>query len=150
MEKKPTVIIGADHAGFAMKEMLVAALYADGFRIVDVGARRLVATDDYPDYAAKVARQVAAGKGMGILLCGSGAGVCFSANKIRGVRATLAPSVAALKSMRADDDVNVLCVSARFVSEKQALAQARAFLATPFIPEKRFVRRLKKVARLEK
>jgi ribose 5-phosphate isomerase B len=150
MQKQMTVIIGADHAGFAMKETLVSQLQKEGFLVVDVGARRLTPTDDYPGYALKVGRQVAAGKGMGILLCGSGAGVCFSANKIRGVRATLAPSVAALKSMRADDDVNVLCLSARFLSEKQALAQVRTFLKTPFTFEKRFVRRLEKVARLEK
>lgn len=149
MQKQPTVIIGADHAGLAMKNTIVATLRTEGFRIVDVGACRLIATDDYPEYAARVARRVVAGKGKGILLCGSGAGVCFTANKFSGIRASVAPSLAALKSMRADDDINVLCLSARFLSEKQAIAQVRAFLRTPFLPEKRFVRRLKKVATLE-
>ena len=141
--------IGADHAGFALKEKLVALLAQQGFRVRDLGARVLVPGDDYPAIAAKVARAVGAGKGMGVLLCGSGAGVCFTANKFPGVRASLATSPAALCSMRADDDLNILCLPARFCSYARARAMLREFLETTFSGAVRHRRRLRAVSRIE-
>jgi ribose 5-phosphate isomerase B len=79
------IVIGADHAGFKLKEHLKKYLSKKGYKVVDKGAKKLVKTDDYPDYAEKVAKAVK--KDKGILVCGSAEGVSIAANKIKGIRA---------------------------------------------------------------
>ncbi len=124
--------IGSDHAGFDVKEMLKAALTEKGWAVEDKGTFSTESAD-YPDYAHEVATAVETGKApLGILVCGSGNGVCITANKHHGVRAALAwtPEIAQLA--RQHNDANIICVPARFVTEADARAIADAFLQTAF------------------
>ncbi|MEK9130831.1 MAG: RpiB/LacA/LacB family sugar-phosphate isomerase [Patescibacteria group bacterium] len=136
---KPTIYLGADHAGFELKERLKSSL-PDA---IDLGANTLVADDDYPSIARAVAEAVVSDPGsVGILSCGNAVGVCVVANKTKGIRAGIGFSIEAARSMRNDDDVNVLCVPGRIAIMDDAVEIAKAFLATPFSNEERHVRRL--------
>ena len=124
--------IGADHAGYAMKELLKRELDQLGFAAVDLGAQSEQASD-YPEFAHSVAQRVAAGEARrGVLLCGSGIGMDIVANRYPGVRAALAwePSIAELS--RKHNDSNVLVLPSRFMSEADAVAALRAWLQTDF------------------
>jgi ribose 5-phosphate isomerase B len=153
-----TIYIGADHAGFELKQALKRFLQQHGYRVVDVGAHKLAPTDDYPIYAYKVAKAVAQGKGMGILACGSAEGICIAANKIKGVRAVAVRDVATAKLSREHNDANVLCLSGGrmripqpwlTLKPKQAERIVLAWLTTPFSKAARHVRRLKQITRIE-
>lgn len=142
------IAIGADHAGYALKEKLKAWLSADGHRVIDHGTH---STDsvDYPDYAAAVAEAVRAGGAeRGVLVCGSGIGMAMAANKVAGVRAAVAgdPDVARLS--RQHNDANVLALGARLTTPTQALAVVQAWLATPF-EGGRHARRVDKLSQLD-
>ncbi len=143
-----TIYIGADHAGYKMKELLKRKLSAWDHRVVDLGARKLVPNDDYPEYATAVARAVVAKKGRGILLCGSGVGMCMAANKIPGVRAALGWSEGLARTARTDDDTNVLCLPARLRTLDPVESILKVWLKTKFSGAARHKRRLKKVAAL--
>src|SRR5574342_30380 len=147
MEQK-TVYIGADHAGFALKEHLKKFLQKKGYPVKDLGAHKFVKGDDYPDYAAKVAKAVQKG-GKGILVCGSAEGVCIAANKLKGIRAVPVWSLQNAKLSRQHNDANILCLSGWQLPKKKAEQITLAWLKTPFSREKRHVRRIKKIARLE-
>jgi ribose 5-phosphate isomerase B len=124
--------IGADHAGFALKERLKAELVALGFQPLDLGTHSADSTD-YPDYAHPVAARVERGEARrGVLLCGTGLGMSYAANRHRGVRAAVAwtPEIARLS--RAHGDANVLVLPARFVSDADGVAILRAWLTEPF------------------
>jgi ribose 5-phosphate isomerase B len=124
--------IGADHAGFELKEILVAELERRGFDVEDVGTHSTDSTD-YADYAHPVAREVETGEAQrGILMCGTGLGMSYAANRHHGVRAAVAwtPEVAALA--RQHNDANVLVLPARFVDAETARAILGAWLDTPF------------------
>ena len=124
--------LGSDHAGFEYKEALKAILAAEGWAIEDVGTHSAASTD-YPDYAHPVAQMVEDGKAAaGILVCGSGNGVCMTANKHKGIRAALCwnEDVAALA--RQHNNANVLCLPERFVSLELAKKMAEIFLSTEF------------------
>ncbi|MBP6668001.1 MAG: ribose 5-phosphate isomerase B [Gemmatimonadales bacterium] len=129
----PEVIpIGADHAGFALKERLKQELAALGYAPLDLGTHSADSTD-YPDYAHPVAARVERGEvARGILLCGTGLGMAYAANRHQGVRAAVAwtPDVARLA--RAHNDANILVLPARFVSEQDGIDILRAWLDTPF------------------
>lgn len=151
------VTIGSDHAGFALKEHLKTFLRSKGYAVDDKGAFKLDKNDDYPDYAAKVARAVQK-KGMGILVCGSAEGVCIAANKIKRIRAVAVRSTALAKLARQHNDANVLCLAggamkdgARVgLSKRLAERVALTFLTTPFSGEARHVLRINKIAGLER
>ena len=124
--------IGADHAGVALKTRLVAELKALGYQPEDVGTN---STDsvDYPDFAHEVAQRVETGQARrGVLLCGTGLGMAYAANRHAGVRAAVAwsPEIAALA--RSHNDANVLVLPARFVTEEQGVSILRTWLETPF------------------
>ena len=124
--------IGADHAGYALKEILVAELERRGFDVEDVGTHSNESTD-YADYAHPVAREVETGEAKrGILMCGTGLGMSYAANRHPGVRAAVAwtPEVAALA--RQHNDANVLVLPARFIDAETARAILGAWLDTPF------------------
>jgi len=124
--------IGADHAGFALKERLKAELEALGFEPVDVGTHGTESVD-YPDYAKQVASQVAEGAvTRGVLTCGTGLGMSYAANRFAGVRAAVAwtPEIAELA--RRHNDANVLILPARFVREEQGVEILRRWLEAPF------------------
>ncbi|MBL8985590.1 MAG: ribose 5-phosphate isomerase B [Gemmatimonadales bacterium] len=127
-----SIPIGADHAGFPLKERLKAELAALGFDPVDVGTHSTDSTD-YPDYAHVVADKVARGEvKRAVLLCGTGLGMSYAANRHHGVRAAVAWSPEVAKLAREHNDANVLVLPARFVSEEQGLEILKTWLATPF------------------
>jgi ribose 5-phosphate isomerase B len=144
------IVIGADHAGFELKEKLRAELERAGHELVDVGAHEYDAHDDYPDFAAAVARAVVGGQGeKGILVCGSGVGACIAANKIRGARACLCHDIYSAVQGVQHDDMNVLCLGGMIVGEALARQLVTGFLSASFLPQERFQRRLDKVLALE-
>ena len=144
------IVIGADHAGFDLKEKLRGEMERAGHELVDVGAHEYDAHDDYPDFAAAVARAVVNGEGeKGILVCGSGVGACIAANKIRGARACLCHDIYSAVQGVQHDDMNVLCLGGMIVGEALARQLVIGFLSASFLPQERFQRRLDKVLALE-
>lgn len=124
--------IGADHAGFAMKEQLKEELRRLGYEPVDVGAKSEEASD-YPPFAHAVAEQIASGQARrGVLLCGSGIGMDIAANRHRGVRAALAWQPAIAELSRKHNDSNVLVLPSRFMSQEDASATLKKWLETEF------------------
>jgi ribose 5-phosphate isomerase B len=124
--------IGADHAGFQLKERLVKELASLGYEPVDVGTHTLDSVD-YPDFAHRVAERVQSGESArGVLLCGTGLGMSYAANRHPGVRAAVAwtPEIAHLS--REHNDANVLVLPARFLDEEQGVSILREWLSTPF------------------
>lgn len=126
------IAIGSDHAGFEYKEAIRQALAAAGWQVADKGTYSLASTD-YPDYAHQVATMVAAGEAAaGILVCGSGNGVCMTANKHQGIRAALCWTDELAALARQHNNANVLCVPARFVAPELAQQMVATFLSTLF------------------
>ncbi len=143
--------MGADHGGFALKEELGSWLTGLGHEVVDAGAFSLDPLDDYPEFSEAVGKSVADGAvDRGVLICGSGVGACIAANKIRGVRACLCHDVYSAHQGVEHDDMNVICLGARVIAGELARDLLTAFLVAEFRHEERFVRRLEKVAELEK
>ncbi len=146
-----TIYIGAAHRGFARKEHIKTWLVRNGYHVVDCGASVYDADDDYPDYAQAVARRVAIDtNARGIVICGSGVGVCIAANKIDGIRAGLALSPAHVRDATQHDHLNMLCLSADYMTDDEANACVRAFLETCYSQEERHVRRVKKITKTHK
>jgi ribose 5-phosphate isomerase B len=131
-DSKLPIALGSDHAGYEYKEFLKQALTKAGWTVDDKGTNSPDSTD-FPDYAHPVANAVEIGSAAaGILVCGSGNGVCMTANKHHGVRAALAWTEDIAKLARQHNNANVLCLPARFVSSQEAQVMVEAFLATAF------------------
>ena len=129
---KESIPIGADHAGVALKERFKTELERLGFAAEDVGTHSSESVD-YPDYAHQVADKVARGQAArGILLCGTGLGMSYAANRHHGVRAAVAWSPEVAKLSREHNDSNVLVLPARFVSDEQGLEILKTWLSTSF------------------
>jgi ribose 5-phosphate isomerase B len=144
------VYVGADHRGFALKNQLVNWLILEKINVEDVGAHQFDPDDDYPDIAQKLAQRVVSdSNSVGVVLCGSGVGVTVAANKVDGVRAGLALSQSEVAHARSADDINVLAISAEAVTLEEAKRLVQTFLVTPFNSQKRYVRRLQKIAKME-
>ena len=144
------VTIGADHGGFPLKAELAAYIQELGYELVDVGAHHFDPLDDYPDFAEAVALNVAEGKSeRGVMICGSGVGASITANKIRGVRASVCHDTYSAHQGVEHDEMNVLCLGARIVGGEIAREIVAAFLAARFIPEEKYVRRLNKIKTLD-
>jgi ribose 5-phosphate isomerase B len=142
------ILIASDHAGFELKETLEAELRALGYAVDDLGPTSDASTD-YADYAHPLARQMSEGAAeRGILLCGTGLGMSYTANRYPHVRAAVAwtPEIAALA--REHNDANVLVLPARFVGEAEGKAILKAWLDTPFAGG-RHARRVAKIERDE-
>lgn len=143
------IAIGADHAGFPLKEHLKAWLMAQGHRVLDFGTDSAQAVD-YPDYAALVAAAVSSGSAVrGVLVCGSGIGMAIAANKVVGVRAASCGDPDAARLSREHNDANVLTLGARVVGREAALAIVEAWLRTDFAGG-RHTLRVEKVMALER
>jgi len=126
------IAIGSDHAGFALKEKLRARLAAEGHELVDFGTNSAESCD-YPEFAEKVADQVADGRAeRGILVCYTGIGMAMAANKVRGVRAAPAEYEDEVRLTRQHNDANVLTLGAKRLSEEQAMDMVNIFLSTEF------------------
>lgn len=142
--------IAADHGGFELKVQLVAALKSAGYKVVDFGAKKLVTSDDYPDFVVPLAKAVANGEiTRGLAICGSGVGACVAANKVPGVRACLIHESFSAHQGVEDDDMNMICLGGRVVGFALALELAKTFLKAKYRNTKRFQRRLKKITVLE-
>jgi ribose 5-phosphate isomerase B len=142
------IAIGADHAGFRLKEILRDRLAKRGHEVVDTGTSSEESTD-YPDFAEKVAGQVARGEAdRGILVCSTGVGMSIAANKVRGIRAALAVNPEEVALGRSHNDANVLALGARYTAEPEAVAMVDVFLSTPF-EGGRHARRIGKIAGIE-
>jgi ribose 5-phosphate isomerase B len=143
--------IASDHAGYQLKKYLTRYLKVQLKRdFEDLGPEEYDKEDDFPDFAAKVARKVASKKdALGILICGSGQGVCITANKFKGIRAILGYSIEAAELARKHDFANVLCLAGRVLSNEHAIAIVKTFLENEPKQEKRFLRRIEKIRKIE-
>ncbi len=144
------IAMGADHAGFDLKEGLKTLVSDLGHAVVDCGTH---STDpvDYPDIAVKVAQAVTTETvDRGILICGSGVGVCVAANKLKGIRAGLCHDAYSARQGVEHDDMNVLVLGARVIGVELAKDLVRSYLSGRFSGEARHLRRLRKVSALEK
>ncbi|MFL5578178.1 MAG: ribose 5-phosphate isomerase B [Gemmatimonadaceae bacterium] len=149
MTKKERIPIASDHAGFALKEKLRAALERLGFETEDLGTHSAASTD-YADYAHPLAREVSTGEARrGVLLCGTGLGMSYVANRYPHVRAAVAWSPEIAKLAREHNDANVLVLPARFLSEEDGVNILRTWLETPF-EGGRHARRVEKIERDER
>ncbi|MDP2631549.1 MAG: RpiB/LacA/LacB family sugar-phosphate isomerase [Candidatus Uhrbacteria bacterium] len=147
---KPTIYIGADHAGFDMKKSISEHLDAKGFSVEDLGAFNLNPDDDYPEFVEAVAEAVLEHPGsFGILSCGNAEGVTIAANKFDGIRAGLGFSIDAATTMRSDDNANIISVPGRIDIPDDPLKIIDAFISTPFSKAPRHLRRLSQVERIE-
>ena len=110
------IYIAADHRGFRLKEEIKKLLETELYEFRDLGAFEYDRNDDYPDFAIKIGEKITQENARGILICGSGAGASIAANKVKGIRAGLCTSVKQAASARSDDNINLLCLSADWVS----------------------------------
>ncbi len=145
------IYIGADHAGFELKETLKDFFRLQTIEFEDVGQKTMEPGDDFPIITHKLVEKVLSGgeKSLGILLCGTGTGVCIAANKHKGIRAGIGYNLAAAETMRSEDDANILCLAGRVLQPDFARAIVRKFLDTKFSGEERRVRRLKQIEECE-
>ncbi len=144
-----TVYIGADHAGFKLKQELKKFLDQQGYKAMDVGAFELDPADDYPVYAYKAAKAASKSKAMGILVCGSAEGVCIAANKVKGIRAVAVWTLRNARLSREHNDANILCLSGWELSLNNAKKIVKAWLETGFSGQERHKRRLEEIKRME-
>jgi ribose 5-phosphate isomerase B len=142
------IYIGADHNGFDMKNELVEKLTAAGYSVVDEGDKILKPEDDFPQFAARVVLAMKASDDpdpRGILICGSGQGMCIAANRYKGIRASLVWSGDEAHASRNDDNSNVLCLPSRYISITEAVRLSETWLSTPFAGAARYKRRIKEL-----
>lgn len=144
------IAISADHGGFVLKDPLILLLRGLGHEVADLGTCSTAACD-YPDFAFAVADAVAGGRAQkGIVICGSGAGACIAANKVKGARACLCHDTYSAHQAVEHDDMNILCLGARIIGGALAEELVAAFVNARFTGEERHVRRLNKVIAREK
>jgi ribose 5-phosphate isomerase B len=142
------IAIGSDHRGFDAKRHLVSLLQQLGHEVLDVGPDGRDSVD-YPDYAFQVAQAISAGSvERGILICGTGIGMCIAANKVHGVRAAPCHDTITAEMSRRHNDANVLCLSADLLSEELMERMVRIWLETAF-EGGRHARRVEKIVRFE-
>ncbi len=145
------IYIGADHNGFELKRELTDELVAGGYQVVDEGDKQLRPEDDFPQFAAKVVMAMKASDDpdtRGILICGSGQGMCMAANRYKGIRASLVWNLEEAHASRNDDNSNILCLPSRFLSKRDCIKITEAWLATPFAGAPRYKRRIEELDKL--
>lgn len=144
------LVIASDHAGFSLKEEVRAYLAKAGHEVIDLGAYN-TEPSDYPDFAEKVGVALQQGvAARGILICGSGVGVCVAANKIPGIRAGMCHDSYSAHQGVEHDDMNVCVLGARIIGSALAFEVVDRFVAAEFVAnEERFMRRFKKVLAIE-
>lgn len=138
------IFIASDHAGFFLKQFLIEELSKLDFAPVDLGCDSAEKSVDYPDYAKKLCKKLKTE--FGILICGSGIGISIAANRFKHIRASLCHDKKSAELARAHNDANVLCLGARVVKNKSALAITKAFLSSKF-EGARHERRVKKLSK---
>lgn len=144
------LVVGADHAGFVLKGIVIHALRAWGHDVDDVGTHTGERTD-FPDVAQLVCEPVRRGAAdRGVIVCGTGIGACMAANKIPGIRAALCHDMYSAHQCVEHDDANVLCLGAQIVGDQLALDLLRTYLAAEFSTDPYFRQRLVKLATMER
>jgi ribose 5-phosphate isomerase B len=144
--------IAADHAGFPLKEELKPFLMKEGYEVVDLGNEHLDPSDDYPDFAAEVAGKISEDiNSGGILICGTGQGVCITANKFPGIRAAMIFDEFTARSAAEHLDANIICLGGRVIDVDAAKKLVKIWLDTEFDSngDGRHARRIEKISNLE-
>jgi ribose 5-phosphate isomerase B len=146
-----TIFIGADHRGFELKNQLIEYLQEKNIRVEDMGAYGLEPQDDYPVFGKKVAQAVLQNpeEFLGILICGSGAGVDIAANRFRGVRCGLGFDEAQIKHIRENDHVNVLAIASDYVNFEKAKRFVDIFIGNEPKQDDKYVRRTRELDQIE-
>lgn len=142
------VFVGADHNGFFLKQKLVDFLKKSGYDVIDDGNQQLDPNDDFPLFAEKTVKDVLGSDDQGaraILICGSGQGMCMTANRFKGIRAAVGYDHESVHASRNDDDANILCLPARTLAQDAAFDLVRTFLETEFAAAERFRRRIRQM-----
>ena len=142
------IYIGADHNGFNIKRQIIDYLTSLNHQVVDAGDKILNPSDDFPKFAAQVVDKLLGSKDQdarGMLVCGSGQGMCMAANRFKRIRASLCWNTKEAFDSRNDDDSNILCLSSSQLSVAQMKQIINVWLNTPFAGSPRFVRRLKQL-----
>jgi ribose 5-phosphate isomerase B len=148
--QETTIYIGADHAGWELKESIETFLLEQGYNVVDMGNQNMVKEDDYPDFGHAVAKRVISDPGSrGIAICGNAQGICIVANKVRGVRAITGFNEYVAETSRTDDDSNIICLPGRILKKEEASTIVNKWLNTSFSNEDRHIRRLDKLQNIE-
>ena len=142
-----TIAAGCDHGGFSLKTVLIEQLIESGHEVLDLGTDSNERVD-YPDFAETVAKSVASGEAeFGLLVCGSGIGVCMVANKISGIRAATIHDVTSAHLSREHNDANIICLGERLIGPEVAKEALDVFLASEF-QEGRHLNRVKKIDKI--
>ena len=136
------IYIASDHAGFELKEYLINSFKKNNIEIIDLGCNSAKDSVDYPDYANKLYEKITENN-FGILICGTGVGISISANRHKKIRAALCYNKTIAKNARAHNDANVICLGARMLKKKYALAICKTFFTQKFDGQRH-------VARVEK
>jgi ribose 5-phosphate isomerase B len=151
------IALGCDHAGYSLKTRIASEVEAAGHTVVDCGVDSDQQPVDYPDVARHVAHALLAGSSgsparadRGIIICGSGVGVAVAASKFRGIRAGVCHDTYSARQGVEHDDMNILCLGARVVGPELGAELVRAFLKAAFSGEERHLRRLAKIAQIER
>ena len=142
------IYIGADHHGYQLRNTLIEYLGRAGYDVVDDGDTKIDPSDDFPVFAHKVVKDVLSSddnEARGILICGSGQGMCMAANRFKGIRALLGYDRESVRASRNDDDANILCLPADILKKDVANVLAETFLSTPFGAAPRYARRIKEL-----
>jgi len=143
------IAIAADHAGFLIKDDVINLVQSLGHDVIDLGTYDQEPVD-YPDYALKLGKVIVEKQAdRGILICGSGAGACIAANKIKGIYASICHDTYLAHQAVEHDNINFLCLGSRIVGVELVKEIVKTFLSAQFIPEERFVRRFEKVRQIE-
>lgn len=142
------IAIGSDHAGYQLKEQIIAFLTNENYEVIDQGTYETISVD-YPDYATKVAKMVKAKEAdFGILICYTGIGMSIAANKFKGIRAALVCNLENASLTRQHNDANILCLSSKDIPIDLAKKMIEVFLTTSFLGE-RHERRVDKINQIE-
>ncbi len=142
-----TIFIGADHRGYQLKDKIISYIQDKNIRVEDLGNYEYDPHDDFPDYAQKVAQAVLQNPTdhLGIVICGSGAGVSIAANRFKGIYSVVGLNSEHVADSRRDDHINVLALAANFTSEEEAEKIVDAYLGAKPAHAEKYLRRLKKV-----
>ncbi len=136
--------MASDHAGFKLKEKIKKFLINKNFKFEDLGPKKYNKKDDYPDFAKMVCKKVAKEKVLGILICGTGQGMCIAANKQKGIRAALSWNKKTAKHAKEHLNANIICLGSKFVNEKQTKEIINVWMKSKF-QKGRSLRRLNKI-----
>ena len=142
------IFVGADHNGFRLRNDLIRYLRSAGHDVEDDGDSVLLAEDDFPIFASKVVQSMRSSNdsdARGILICGSGQGMCIAANRFKGIRACLGYNRESVRTARNDDACNVLCLPADILESGEANIIVETWLTVPFAGAPRFIRRIKEL-----